>query len=391
MAIEGKEQLKAWLAGKPHDVQVAIAFRAAARGMPFLSGADWTDERFWSFARFAFRCNLTTYSFCFQKDKTSATADPAYYAADATADPAYDAAAYAADAAYDADYADTFWKQLNLDIQIWEKERGATVLLAQPLWNISHHDATQAHWQEMTSNLPARAKNWDFWIDYYERLLKGGAPSQDYLNLLADIAQMENKIWGKNTAQVNEIIAEKYEVYKERQRSKAGEMTGAADKMNNLKANVNMWMAFPTDTAKTANFVADKIDAAIDTIRHETNETEGIELFEKISEKVRCHAKILENDEISKDEKIEALEAENAELNKKIAELIAKLESDAPLEVKQTLLKIFDTFTTEIAQKAGATIGEIAPIAGLYFFLGDPAVFTAIMGAAAAMRLGKSK
>ena len=372
-----------------------------------------------------FRCNLVTYCFCFQKDKKAADADDANAhfeeayraAANAHFEEAYRAAAYtyadaaAAYAAYAAaddaaaasyataaanadDYADdatVFWKQLNLDIQVLKKERFATALLAQPLWNISHHDAMQAHWDEMKSNLSAKAENWQFWIDYYEHLLKGGAPSQDYLNLLADIARMENEIWDNNAAQVNEIIAEKYETYKERQRSKAGEMTGAADKMNNLKANVNMWMTFPTDTAKTANFVADKIDAAINTIRQETNETEGIELFEKISEKVRCHAKILENDEISKDKRIEALEAENAELNKKIAELIAKLESDAPLEVKQTLLKIFDTSTTEIAQKAGATIGAISPIAGLYFFLGDPAVFTAIMGAAAAMRLGKSK
>ena len=82
-----------------------------------------------------------------------------------------------------------------------------------PLWHGEAPDWAKEAWQDQQVFLRGDDENWQFWLDFYEGILRGDQYSPAQLDLMDEIAQMPKEDWDKPTEQVNAIVAEKYATF----------------------------------------------------------------------------------------------------------------------------------------------------------------------------------
>ncbi|MEM8572022.1 MAG: hypothetical protein AAGG56_14120 [Pseudomonadota bacterium] len=93
--------------------------------------------------------------------------------------------------------------------EVWEVVRSDCVALAEgtsleraPLW--PDGNPLQEDWDRAKKELESAGPEWDFWIDWYEKVL-AGAP-QDWQGLLTDVALIPPEDWDQGSAHVGRII-----------------------------------------------------------------------------------------------------------------------------------------------------------------------------------------
>lgn len=215
--IEDRESFRAWLeaTGQPRQVCVALAARAAARVLPVVWNV--ADERGRFSALPVLRATLVAQvaglappgvmtepghaSALRAAADAAARAAYAAYAANAAyaaANAAY--AAYAANAAADAADANAdAWAAIRCDCA--EIAAGDS-LTAAPLFPEEPPAAISSRWFAVAQRLGE--SDWDFWLDWYSRLLASKA--QNWL-LLLEIAIQEDDFWQGSDDEVNARIA----------------------------------------------------------------------------------------------------------------------------------------------------------------------------------------
>ncbi|MEP3347857.1 MAG: hypothetical protein ABJN34_02495 [Litoreibacter sp.] len=218
------DSLKAWLEARPKEDAVVIAHRAAQRVLPIV----WQDfTRRGELTPLPFlRCNLTSGEVCYAGSPevkaaanaanaaakaaaadaaaANAAAYAAFSAANAAANAAYASAnaanaAYAA-AAYAADAAAVLWNNVRQDAASLTAGQNLSTI---PLW-ADDDNPLQKLWVDLVPELraqftgseqSARAEegiDYSFWIDWYERALKG---TETRWEMIAKIALIADDVW----------------------------------------------------------------------------------------------------------------------------------------------------------------------------------------------------
>lgn len=115
---------------------------------------------------------------------------------------AYGPEGYGMNAAYAADIAGTaMWSAVRADCVVWEARRSLECI---PLWSVG--SSLVDLWRGIREDVLARGPDWAFWVDWYEKALKG--EPQDWGGLLTDIALIPREEWDKGADHVNALIAE---------------------------------------------------------------------------------------------------------------------------------------------------------------------------------------
>jgi hypothetical protein len=267
--ITSREELKAWLEGKPTDWAQVIAARAALRVLPYAFASDVRQNWVQDFASSLFRALLISWAArnfpahdmgraayaaanaAYAADAADAAAyaaaraaadaanaaasaaaraaaDAANAAADAAdaADAAARAAAYAAAraAAYAADAAAyaAAWENINHDCK-WLAEEGdpstaSRRLTRVKLWPAGEPEGWSAAWDFATARLRDLDQGYDVWIDWYNRRITGeraAFPIEGDTNrvedkkILAALADATNEdFWDKGAEYVNATLKE---------------------------------------------------------------------------------------------------------------------------------------------------------------------------------------
>ena len=249
--IKNRNDLKAWLKGKPREVAQIVAVRVSLRVLPFVhraysGGYTQSDE----LALASFHANAIAWPAIAgynQKDAraaayanaTAAAANAAANAADANAAAAAYAAAnaavaanaaanaasayaaaYAAAAYANAAYANAanaaFWTEVEKDVGRFESEltgesfsRSVERLGRYPIFSKSSkvNARVMAEWGKLKTALPSHFKPW---IDWYEDRLKGARQNSTFERALLSISEKE---WALDPAEVNALLAERMEQY----------------------------------------------------------------------------------------------------------------------------------------------------------------------------------
>ena len=128
--------------------------------------------------------------------------------------------------------------------------------------------------------------------------------------------------------------------------------------------------------------LAGQIERVAQAIRAESNTPDGVELFESMAMQMRQISRIVADATESYEDKIKALEAENQALRDTIAEMERKARNpDAP-EIGYTIRHVAHKLLVGFSETAGPTVGYIAPVAGLYYLVGNAALVFPLLDAA---------
>ena len=215
LKISSCRELRSWLESLPPEqgrwVAVAIAARVALRVLPLVEMEAQRNRHFeiltfavffaTALARIAavypIRANTAdAFILAASPDGNAYAAFAAFHAADAAkaakaADAANAAAAAAADnaaAAADADNT-AIWEAVSRDAKFIASGGAARALACEPLWIGGEPDWSTQHWKLLQDALP-RENDWQVWIDWCERRLKGLSDSEEVARQTAPASRM---------------------------------------------------------------------------------------------------------------------------------------------------------------------------------------------------------
>ena len=366
LRIDNLDAFEAWLNNQPKEVACVMAHRTAARMWPIIA-LDVVHEEFHStwranLTKSTLRCSLASRLVCIEPNAPRATA--AARAADASS-----AADDVAGQAY-------VWESLSADVKRIEDGMRPVDLVQAPLWPDAPMPRKLAeNWQSLRDVLVRDDANWQFWIDFYEGILAGGAYAPARIALMDKVAQMPDEFWEKPAREVNAHIAGMYQEFLDSQRP-------AAPPVDQRGAFLKMLLAEPLQTVAQADMLAGQIERVAQAIRAESNTPDGVELFESMAMQMRQISRIVADATESYEDKIKALEAENQALRDTIAEMERKARNpDAP-EIGYTIRHAAHKLLVGFSETAGPTVGYIAPVAGLYYLVGNAALVFPLLDAA---------
>lgn len=373
LRIDNLDAFEAWLNNQPKEVACVMAHRTAARMWPIIA-LDVVHEEFHStwranLTKSTLRCSLASRLVCIEPNAPRATA--AARAADANASSS--AAAFASDDVAGQAYV---WESLSADVKRIEDGMRPVDLVQAPLWPDAPMPRKLAeNWQSLRDVLVRDDANWQFWIDFYEGILAGGAYAPARIALMDKVAQMPDEFWEKPAREVNAHIAGMYQEFLDSQRP-------AAPPVDQRGAFLKMLLAEPLQTVAQADMLAGQIERVAQAIRAESNTPDGVELFESMAMQMRQISRIVADATESYEDKIKALEAENQALRDTIAEMERKARNpDAP-EIGYTIRHAAHKLLVGFSETAGPTVGYIAPVAGLYYLVGNAALVFPLLDAA---------
>jgi len=376
LRIDNLDAFEAWLNNQPKEVACVMAHRTAARMWPIIA-LDVVHEEFHStwranLTKSTLRCSLASRLVCIEPNAPRATA--AARAADANA--SYADVARAAAAADDVAGQAYVWESLSADVKRIEDGMRPVDLVQAPLWPDAPMPRKLAeNWQSLRDVLVRDDANWQFWIDFYEGILAGGAYAPARIALMDKVAQMPDEFWEKPAREVNAHIAGMYQEFLDSQRP-------AAPPVDQRGAFLKMLLAEPLQTVAQADMLAGQIERVAQAIRAESNTPDGVELFESMAMQMRQISRIVADATESYEDKIKALEAENQALRDTIAEMERKARNpDAP-EIGYTIRHAAHKLLVGFSETAGPTVGYIAPVAGLYYLVGNAALVFPLLDAA---------
>jgi hypothetical protein len=240
--ITSKDELHAWLEGKPHPWAQVIAVRAALRVLPIISHAldkdyiagDWESRLIITIARADFTAsavlldrNLGTITAAANAAESkvnvpfTANGYAAYAACAAAKAAADDDANAAADAAAYAYYANAnanaIWQSISKDANWLEASKLGTsseqaiTLLQQSLWHGNAPARLHDAWHHFAHSPFAAEYGFQPWIQWYEGLaaLDGTTPPRFLFSkaLTLRIATQPNKWWKRPALEINTDIA----------------------------------------------------------------------------------------------------------------------------------------------------------------------------------------
>ena len=363
LRIDNLDAFEAWLNNQPKEVACVMAHRTAARMWPIIA-LDVVHEEFHStwranLTKSTLRCSLASRLVCIEPNAPRATA-----------------AARAAAAADDVAGQAYVWESLSADVKRIEDGMRPVDLVQAPLWPDAPMPRKLAeNWQSLRDVLVRDDANWQFWIDFYEGILAGGAYAPARIALMDKVAQMPDEFWEKPAREVNAHIAGMYQEFLDSQRP-------AAPPVDQRGAFLKMLLAEPLQTVAQADMLAGQIERVAQAIRAESNTPDGVELFESMAMQMRQISRIVADATESYEDKIKALEAENQALRDTIAEMERKARNpDAP-EIGYTIRHAAHKLLVGFSETAGPTVGYIAPVAGLYYLVGNAALVFPLLDAA---------
>ncbi len=380
LPIGNLDAFEAWLMYQPQEVAQVLAHRTAARMWPIIAldvvHGDFHGTWRANLTKSTLRSTLASRLMCIEPNAPRATA-------------AARAAAPAADAAANASADDVagqayVWESLSADVQRIEDGMRPADLVQAPLWPDAPMPRTLAeNWQRLRDVLVRDDSNWQFWIDFYEGILAGGAYAPARIALMDKVAQMSEEIWEKPAREVNAHIAGMYQEFLDSQRP-------AAPLVDQRGAFLKMLLAEPLQTVEQADMLAGQIDRVAQAIRAESNTPDGVELFESMAKQMRQISRIVADATESYEDKIKALEAKNQALRDTIAEMVRKARnSDAP-SPGDTIRQAAHELLVEFSKRAGQTAGFMAPVAGLFYLVGDADLVFQLLDAAQKFMPGKA-
>ena len=258
-------------------------------------------------------------------------------------------------------------------------------------------------WDRFPDHLRKDDPNWQFWIDFYDTILRGESYSPDYIALLDDITQRDDAFWKRDAAAINADIASVYRAYQNQTAQHSPTPSHSERQKQHLTSHIRMLLLEPVETAQNVKELSEKMKAAISETKQNINDHEGLELLDAVAEKFETISQVIHKDDSAStfQDEILGLKAENQALRDKIKTLedaVVKLEEklkavenalqdkDNP-SVRKSLATAFDKFVTGFAEEggkaAGRTAGTMVPILATYLVLGDPAIVIDLAGAAA--------
>lgn len=397
-----------WLKSQPLEVMQVLGHRTAARVLPYVYDASSfpinSEYSFYETLKHIFRLNISAHMLTIGTNTLRKSAvEAAHVAHVAYASAAHAAsAAYASDVAYSSDVAyaafvpntaanaaasaaDTVvWAPLSAEVERIEAGMRPADLVLTPLWrDAPRPEVVETKWQDLKAALLQDDANWQFWIDFYEGILAGGAYAPARIALMDKVAQMPDEFWQKPAREVNAHIAEIYQEFLDNQRP-------AAPPVDQRGAFLELLLAEPLQTVAQADMLAGQIDRVAQAIRAESNTPEGVELFESMAMQMRQISHIVTHETKSREDKIKALEAENQTLRDTIADVVSKARnSDAP-SPGDTIRQAAHELLVEFSKRAGQSAGFIAPVAGLFYLVGDAALVFQLLDAAQKFMPGKA-
>ena len=392
LRIGNLDAFEAWLMYQPQEVAQVLAHRTAARMWPIIAldvvHGDFHGTWRANLTKSTLRSTLASRLMCIEPNapRATAAARAAAPAADAAANASSSAAAFAfASAAADDVAGQAYvWESLSADVQRIEDGMRPADLVQAPLWPDAPMPRTLAeNWQRLRDVLVRDDPNWQFWIDFYEGILAGGAYAPARIALMDKVAQMSEEIWEKPAREVNAHIAGMYQEFLDSQRP-------AAPLVDQRGAFLKMLLAEPLQTVEQADMLAGQIDRVAQAIRAESNTPDGVELFESMAMQMRQISRIVADATESYEDKIKALEAKNQALRDTIAEMVRKARnSDAP-SPGDTIRQAAHELLVEFSKRAGQTAGFMAPVAGLFYLVGDADLVFQLLDAAQKFMPGKA-
>ena len=243
--IESPDSLNGWLRNQPEYWAQMLATRTALRVMPLIGQAS--DEWLLNYALSSFRAVALLWAahsapayemggaimLAATAAEDSYSADTANSAANSAADAIARAASteqhfsnagYAAYAAYNANAAymgtitkSAIWERVTEDCN-WLTLHGSEsrMLSAEPLWPSDPPIESRLQWFRLSQNLLSVDNNYDLWIDWYERRIRGETAAFD---IPGDKGRVEDKkilrrlaeatdedFWGKGHEYVNATL-----------------------------------------------------------------------------------------------------------------------------------------------------------------------------------------
>ncbi|MBL6638574.1 MAG: hypothetical protein ISP37_09710 [Planktomarina sp.] len=392
LRIGNLDAFEAWLMYQPQEVAQVLAHRTAARMWPIIAldvvHGDFHGTWRANLTKSTLRSTLASRLMCIEPNapRATAAARAAAPAADAAANASSSAADFASAAASADDVAGQayVWESLSADVQRIEDGMRPADLVQAPLWPDAPMPRTLAeNWQRLRDVLVRDDPNWQFWIDFYEGILAGGAYAPARIALMDKVAQMSEEIWEKPAREVNAHIAGMYQEFLDSQRP-------AAPLVDQRGAFLKMLLAEPLQTVEQADMLAGQIDRVAQAIRAESNTPDGVELFESMAMQMRQISRIVADATESYEDKIKALEAKNQALRDTIAEMVRKARnSDAP-SPGDTIRQAAHELLVEFSKRAGQTAGFMAPVAGLFYLVGDADLVFQLLDAAQKFMPGKA-
>ena len=227
-----------WLEGQPREVAQVLAHRSATRVLPYVYDASSfsinSEDPYRIILKHIFRLSISAHMLTIGTNTLRKSAvEAAHVAHVAYAAAAHAAsAAYASDVAYSSDVAyagfvpntaanaaasaaDTVvWAPLSAEVERIEAGMRPADLVLTPLWgDAPRPEVVETKWQDMKAALLRDDPNWQFWIDFYEGILAGGAYAPARIALMDKVAQMPEELWKKPARDVNAHIAGMYEEF----------------------------------------------------------------------------------------------------------------------------------------------------------------------------------
>ena len=200
-----------WQASQPREVAQVVAHRQAARVLPYVYDAPprqkIDEDPYYEILKYIFRRSTSAHMVTIGSNTLRKSAADAADAAFASAGASFVSAA-------DNDPDTVVWAPLSAEVERIEAGMRPADLVLTPLWgDAPRPEVVETKWQDMKAALLRDDPNWQFWIDFYEGILAGGAYAPARIALMDKVAQMPDEFWQKPAREVNAHIAGMYEEF----------------------------------------------------------------------------------------------------------------------------------------------------------------------------------